>query len=236
MEREYLEDCLAKGMSLKAIGDQAGKHPATVSYWLKKHGLTAAGSKFAPKGPLDRECLQPLIHEGKSMREIARILDTGLMQVRYWVKKYELEPARAVRLRAISEASAAGRGEVELICSKHGRTRFKITGDGHARCRRCNSERVSARRRRVKEILVEEAGGKCAICGYDRHPRALEFHHLRPAEKSFGIGRGFTRSLEETRREAAKCVLLCSNCHVEVEEGLADLPPPACAAATSKSP
>ena len=26
-------------MSLDAIGERAGKHPSTVSYWLKKHGL-----------------------------------------------------------------------------------------------------------------------------------------------------------------------------------------------------
>ena len=28
-------------MSLEAIGAELGKHPSTVGYWLKKHGLTA---------------------------------------------------------------------------------------------------------------------------------------------------------------------------------------------------
>jgi 5-methylcytosine-specific restriction endonuclease McrA len=157
---------------------------------------------------------------------MARILGTGTMQVRYWVKKHGLEPARNIRQRAIAEAVTQGRDEVELVCKRHGRTPFKIIDQTRVRCRRCNSEGVSNRRRKVKEILVREAGGRCAICGYDKHPRALEFHHLDPAEKSFGIGRGFTRSLEETRREAAKCILLCSNCHIEVEEGLVDLPLP----------
>jgi len=36
--------------------------------------------------------------------------------------------------------------------------------------------------------------------------------------------RGFTRSIEKMRAEAAKCVLLCSNCHAEVEAGIATLP------------
>jgi hypothetical protein len=36
--------------------------------------------------------------------------------------------------------------------------------------------------------------------------------------------RGLTLSIDVLRAEAAKCVLLCSNCHAEVEGGLVDLP------------
>jgi 5-methylcytosine-specific restriction endonuclease McrA len=76
----------------------------------------------------------------------------------------------------------------------------------------------------VKELLVAEAGGHCAICGYDRYLGALQFHHLDPAKKSFHLGvAGLTRSLKAMRAEAAKCVLLCSNCHAEVEGGVASL-------------
>ncbi|MGN6558485.1 MAG: helix-turn-helix domain-containing protein [Solirubrobacterales bacterium] len=50
MEKELLEECLAEGMSLEAIGKQVGKHESTVSYWLKKHGLAAArAEKHASK-------------------------------------------------------------------------------------------------------------------------------------------------------------------------------------------
>ena len=76
----------------------------------------------------------------------------------------------------------------------------------------------------MKEILVAEAGGRCQLCGYDRHAAALHFHHVHPSAKSFGLARrGVTRSLNEVRAEAAKCVLLCSNCHAEVEAGLVAL-------------
>jgi hypothetical protein len=86
-------------------------------------------------------------------------------------------------------------------------------------------ERVSTRRRKVKEILVDEAGGACAICGYKRFAGALQFHHLDPEDKEFAISRnGATLGIETLRAEAAKCVLLCANCHVEVEAGLASLP------------
>jgi transposase len=50
MDRGWLEECLAAGMSLDAIGERAGRHPSTVSYWLKKYGLMAAGqARHAPK-------------------------------------------------------------------------------------------------------------------------------------------------------------------------------------------
>ena len=71
-------------------------------------------------------------------------------------------------------------------------------------------------------MLVEEAGGRCALCGYARCIGALHFHHVDPQTKSFGLSsRGFARSLAAARREAAKCVLLCANCHAEVESGVA---------------
>jgi hypothetical protein len=74
---------------------------------------------------------------------------------------------------------------------------------------------------------VEGAGGCCAICGYARCLRALEFHHRDPAQKAFGVAlHGVTRSLARARAEAAKCVLLCSNCHMEVEHGMTALPLP----------
>ena len=68
---------------------------------------------------------------------------------------------------------------------------------------------------------MDEAGGRCVRCGFDRSSAALEFHHLDPRTKSFGLAqRGMTRSIEEVRREAGKCVLLCANCHAEIESGV----------------
>jgi hypothetical protein len=36
--------------------------------------------------------------------------------------------------------------------------------------------------------------------------------------------RGVTLSLARLRAEARKCVLLCGNCHAEVEAGVANIP------------
>ena len=69
-------------------------------------------------------------------------------------------------------------------------------------------------------MLIERAGGKCAICGYDRCIRALEFHHTNPDEKDFGISRTLTKNINTLKEEADKCILLCSNCHAEEHQRL----------------
>jgi hypothetical protein len=103
-------------------------------------------------------------------------------------------------------------------------TEFLRRQAGGHRCLKCRSEEVARRLRLVKRILVEEAGGACEACGYDRCMAALEFHHRDPAEKSFALShRGVARSLAKARAEAAKCVLLCSVCHIEVEAGVRSL-------------
>jgi len=103
-------------------------------------------------------------------------------------------------------------------CKYHGMTEYSIRKNGHIRCRKCVAEGVQRRRKKVKRILVEEAGGKCIRCDYDKCYEALQFHHRNPEEKEFGIGsKGLTRGLDILRKEAKKCDLLCSNCHKEIE-------------------
>ncbi|MFI4985305.1 MAG: HNH endonuclease [Solirubrobacterales bacterium] len=87
---------------------------------------------------------------------------------------------------------------------------------------------MSRRRRKMKLILVEEAGGRCALCGYNRCTAALHFHHVDPDSKQFHLSmQGVTRSIASARAEMAKCVLLCANCHAEVESGVSRIPPDA---------
>ena len=53
---------------------------------------------------------------------------------------------------------------------------------------------------------------------------ALQFYHLNPAEKAFHLSiSGLTLAIETLRKEAAKCVLRCSNRHAGVEGGVASL-------------
>lgn len=72
---------------------------------------------------------------------------------------------------------------------------------------------------------MDYKGGKCQSCGYSRCIGALELHHIDPTTKSFGIGeKGYTRSWAKVQAELDKCVLLCANCHREVEAGILQLP------------
>lgn len=227
MNKVFLEDCLAKGMSLEVIGKVAGKHPSTVGYWMQKHGLNANGaSRHSPKGGLTRDELEPLVKEGLTVEGIARRLGIGDTTVRHWLKRHGLKTYRAQRRAMLAGMRRTGQREIDADCRKHGRTRHvRVTAERRLRCAKCRAEAVSRRRRKVKETLVAEAGGKCALCGYMRHSAALQFHHVDPATKSFGLGvRGITRSIEKLRDEAAKCVLLCANCHAELEVGAVELP------------
>lgn len=141
--------------------------------------------------------------------------------VRYWLARWQIERNRP-RRRADPATAPAIR---ELRCKRHGMTRFKLEGRGYYRCMLCRQSRVSEWRRRTKQLLVEEAGGRCGLCGYDRCVAALHFHHVDPTLKEFALSRnGVTRSRAEARREAEKCLLLCANCHAEVEAGYAVLP------------
>ena len=73
--------------------------------------------------------------------------------------------------------------------------------------------------------MVDEFGGACAVCGYARCLGNLHFHHVVPALKAFGIQMGSGKSLAAYREEARKCVLVCANCHGEIEAGLIPSPP-----------
>ena len=222
-DRESLRVLLGRGESVERIGQRFRRHPSTVSYWMAKHGLQAAGrEKHGPRGGIERARLTELVEAGMSIAEIATAVDRSKGTVRHWLRAYGLRTRGGVRAATVSDARIQGRSELELVCPIHGLAAFVIEGRSYYRCRRCRQESVAEHRRRLKQTLVREAGGCCRICGYDRCLGALQGHHLIAADKRAGISaRGLTISLEALRAEAAKCVLLCSNCHAEVENGLA---------------
>ncbi len=229
MDRASLEQLLAQGLSLAEIGRRFDLHEATVSYWVKKHGLEAANrSKHLSRGGIARDDLEALVVAGGSIAEIAEALACSKATVRHWLVRYGLKTQNSRGRRPSGEAKAAkqaGLATVTMQCTLHGETDFCLDGRGHYRCKRCRSAAVARRRRKVKAILVHEAGGACCICGYDRNMRALHFHHVDPSRKRHAMNaKGVAIALEKLRVEAQKCVLLCSNCHAEVEDGTVSIP------------
>lgn len=73
----------------------------------------------------------------------------------------------------------------------------------------------------IKKIMKRLKINGCAICGYDDCDKALVFHHTNPNDKSFSLSTdGLGRRNDTIANELNKCILLCTNCHVEVHEGL----------------
>ena len=226
MDRASLERFLNQGLSLAETGRRAGLHEATVGYWVKKHGLRAMNrEKHAARGGIERSELERLVYEGLSIAEIAQRFDRSKATVRYWLTKYDLRTFSPAGVRHSEEsrcAREAGLLRAKMRCARHGDVEFVLDRRGYYRCTRCRSDAVTRRRRKVKLTLVREAGGACRICGYSRCSAALEFHHLVPEDKRFSLSQaGMARSLVRARAEAEKCVLLCANCHAEVEAGFA---------------
>jgi transposase len=228
MDRASLERFLGQGLSLAEIGRRVGLHEATVGYWVMRHGLEAVNNgKHAARGGLAREELERLVDERASIAQIAETVGRSKATVRHWLSKYQLRAngTRGARARErAQQAREAGLSIATLRCPRHGDSPHVREPRGYYRCKSCRQEAVVRRRRKAKEILVRESGGSYRLCGYDRCIAALEFHHLDPGLKEFGLARRGARSIAHLRAEARKCILLCSNCHAEVESGASSLP------------
>jgi len=173
---------------------------------------------------MDVHRIRRYVEDGRTLGEVAELAGVSRDTARRWLRELGLQTARMRALRENAAARAGEETEVERSCPRHGLSSHVRDREGAFRCRRCRSADVARRRSRVRDVLIGEAGGACALCGYARYAGALHFHHVRPEEKSFTIRNGDTRALGLMRAEARKCVLLCANCHAEVEAGETALP------------
>uniref|UniRef100_A0A6M3K9A0 HNH endonuclease n=1 Tax=viral metagenome TaxID=1070528 RepID=A0A6M3K9A0_9ZZZZ len=70
-------------------------------------------------------------------------------------------------------------------------------------------KRIAKLKQFIQQTKID-LGGKCLKCGYNKEPRILTFHHHN-GNKVGNISE--MKSLKKIRIEAAKCILLCPNCH-----------------------
>ena len=86
----------------------------------------------------------------------------------------------------------------------------------HAHIEQRRKQKRSYRGKHKKLMHKIKING-CAICGYDKCDACLDFHHVNPKDKKFGVS-----SVNMERRnfveELSKCVLLCKNCHHEMHD------------------
>jgi hypothetical protein len=58
----------------------------------------------------------------------------------------------------------------------------------------------------------------CSICGYNKCNASLDFHHVNPQNKKFSvIVSNLIREKHILIEELNKCILVCKNCHYEIE-------------------
>ena len=69
-----------------------------------------------------------------------------------------------------------------------------------------------ARYHQRRAAAIAKLGGKCVKCGTVEQ---LEFDHIDPKTKSFGIGKMWSLSNDKLQKELEKCQLLCKPCHKE---------------------
>ncbi len=202
MDRDSLRLLLADGLSVEQIAKRFRRHPSTVAYWMNKYGLEAVHrERHGAKGGIEREELEALVADGLSIAQIAAAVGLSKTAVRHWLRRYDLRTDPAMRAAVTKNSRAAGLNTIRRRCPKHGDTEFALEGRGYYRCKRCRSTGISSHRRKLKQLLVAEAGGRCQICGYDRCVAALEFHHLDPATKADGDER---RRIDAVARGTAR--------------------------------
>ena len=101
----------------------------------------------------------------------------------------------------------------------------KFYGHKKSVCGPCHNKYTLALGQEKRKFLIEQMGGKCVSCGFDKYQSALQAHHLDPAtkDKAFASIRGWSK--QRILDEIQGCVLLCAFCHAAVHSGELQLQP-----------
>jgi hypothetical protein len=87
----------------------------------------------------------------------------------------------------------------------------------HQRNKARRIAKVYERKERIWEFYNQlKATLECAQCG-ENHPATLQFHHRDPQKKDFNLSEAVREgySIERIKKEVAKCIVLCANCHAK---------------------
>lgn len=159
---------------------------------------------------MNKNILEELVNQNLSSREIAKRLDMSQTNIRYWLKKFNLTTIKK---------SKDDLCKVCLICNiNKSKAEFYTLANSKtfSYCISCERKRAIQRQQDFKIACVKYKGGKCIYCGYNKSFAALDFHHLDPNQKDFGIAQVKKLILNnEIKNELDKCILLCANCHRE---------------------
>ena len=110
------------------------------------------------------------------------------------------------------------------ICKKCGRKKeyndFAKNGKNtRTYCKECESSRAKENYQKT-QTYIRQLKTKCQICGYDKNPSVLEYHHSDNNKENV-LAKLCSRHLSSIQKnrideEIKKCQLLCANCHREL--------------------
>ena len=90
--------------------------------------------------------------------------------------------------------------------------------DSYSYCKDCFNRYCMDRWKSRKLEVVNEMGGCCSRCGYNKSMSALELHHLDKTSKEYEWSKMRMLSESKLKKELSKCILVCANCHREIHE------------------
>ena len=87
----------------------------------------------------------------------------------------------------------------------------------YRKCKGCYNKDRGSRVNENRQWIIEQMGGKCCRCGYNKCDAALDLHHLDPTTKDEQTMKNLRHITDKERvqSELDKCILLCANCHRE---------------------
>lgn len=176
----------------------------------------------------NKELIIDLRKNGKTYNEISDILGISKSTIHYHCKKLGIngynisndtdkinEIKKLCETHTIKEVSNITNVSISTV-KRYKNKNTKLT-DSEIRNNKIKS--VIDWRKRAKDKLIEYKGGECVICGYNKCSRSMDFHHLDPNKKDFGIS-GSTKSISKLKKEVDKCILVCKNCHGEIHDDI----------------
>ena len=113
-------------------------------------------------------------------------------------------------------------------CPKCGIKRHCEKRNAWRKCMKCHVNRPSNFSRKewhkqnklkTKQWAMDYKGGKCVRCGVSDLPLpCYQFHHIDRNVKEYNPGRLIVgKPNDKLKKELAKCILVCANCHAIIE-------------------
>lgn len=192
--------------------DSANTCPLLINRELKNKNLAQLdNSQYLSY--MEYNILSALVSQEKSISQMAIALDTSKTNIRYWLNKFNLKSKYRWKIEKRTTKNCP-RCQIEKSIKEFYKRRNKAGASVY--CKPCSNLEAIERFRRFKTLCVQYKGGKCVICGYNKSVSALDFHHINPKDKSFGIARTKSKKFDKKiKKELDKCNLLCANCHRE---------------------